>query len=52
MVKAKVYDALQSQIWSTLPGFCTKPTDLKESFKGIAKILGSALNDCIVLPGS
>lgn len=44
-VESKTYDALQMQIWSLLPGFCTTPTDLKESFKGIAKILGSALSD-------
>ncbi len=27
------------------PGFCTKPTDLLASFKGIARSLGMALND-------
>uniref|UniRef100_A0A8C1ULH3 Ribosomal RNA processing 12 homolog n=1 Tax=Cyprinus carpio TaxID=7962 RepID=A0A8C1ULH3_CYPCA len=32
-------------IWTMLPGFCTKPTDLLASFKGIARSLGMALND-------
>ena len=30
MVKAKVYDALQLQIWSLLPSFCNHATDVKE----------------------
>ncbi|NP_001025447.1 RRP12-like protein [Danio rerio] len=42
---AKVYQTLQMQIWTMLPGFCTKPTDLLVSFKGIARSLGMALND-------
>ncbi|KAI2657902.1 RRP12-like protein [Labeo rohita] len=42
---AKVYQTLQMQIWTMLPGFCTKPTDLLTSFKGIARSLGMALND-------
>ncbi|KAL5020867.1 hypothetical protein ScPMuIL_000022 [Solemya velum] len=42
---AETYDTLQSQIWSFLPGFCTRPTDLAQSFKGIAKVLGTAIND-------
>ncbi|XP_061180059.1 RRP12-like protein isoform X1 [Saccostrea echinata] len=44
-VVCKSYDALQRQIWSLLPGFCTQPTDLAQSFKGICKILGSAISD-------
>ncbi|XP_071507435.1 RRP12-like protein [Diadema antillarum] len=44
-VQGKAYDVLQSQIWSLLPGFCKHPTDLATSFKGIAKILGTALNE-------
>lgn len=44
-VEAKTYDVLQSQIWSLLPGFCKNPSDLAQSFKGIARILGTALND-------
>ncbi|TRZ03628.1 hypothetical protein DNTS_008598 [Danionella cerebrum] len=42
---AKVYQTLQMQIWTMLPGFCTKPVDLLTSFKGIARSLGMALND-------
>uniref|UniRef100_A0A672PW52 Uncharacterized protein n=1 Tax=Sinocyclocheilus grahami TaxID=75366 RepID=A0A672PW52_SINGR len=42
---AKVYQTLQMQIWTMLPGFCTKPTDLLAAFKGIARSLGMALND-------
>ncbi|XP_067276745.1 RRP12-like protein [Pseudorasbora parva] len=42
---AKVYQTLEMQIWTMLPGFCTKPTDLLASFKGIARCLGMALND-------
>ncbi|XP_052428991.1 RRP12-like protein [Carassius gibelio] len=42
---AKVYQTLQMQIWTMLPGFCTKPTDLLTSFKGFARSLGMTLND-------
>ncbi|XP_013779774.1 RRP12-like protein isoform X2 [Limulus polyphemus] len=45
IVESKTYSVLQTQIWSLLPGFCTQPTDLTESFKGIAKILGLALSE-------
>ncbi|XP_013379809.1 RRP12-like protein isoform X2 [Lingula anatina] len=44
-VESKTYDALQMQIWSLLPGFCNNPIDLPQSFKGIAKVLGSAISD-------
>ncbi|XP_041369339.1 RRP12-like protein [Gigantopelta aegis] len=44
-VAAKTYDTLQQQIWSLLSGFCQNPTDITQSFKGIAKILGSAITD-------
>ncbi|XP_023218874.1 RRP12-like protein [Centruroides sculpturatus] len=43
-IEAQLYSAVQSQIWSMLPGFCTNPVDFPQSFKGIAKILGTALN--------
>ncbi|XP_076830227.1 RRP12-like protein [Brachyhypopomus gauderio] len=39
----KVYQTLELQIWTLLPGFCTKPTDLSSSFKGIARSLGMAI---------
>lgn len=29
-----------------LPGFCTCPVDLLASFKGIARMLGMAINEC------
>ncbi|KAK2163707.1 hypothetical protein LSH36_75g12086 [Paralvinella palmiformis] len=45
VVQAKTYDTLQLQIWSLLPGFCNKPTDLTESFKSIAKVLGVGLRE-------
>ena len=45
VLESKTYDALQQQIWSLLPGFCNKTTDLLEAFPGIAKILGSAITD-------
>ncbi|RUS76379.1 hypothetical protein EGW08_015859 [Elysia chlorotica] len=45
VAQSKAYDALQLQIWSMLRGFCDHPTDVKQSFQGIAKILGTALNE-------
>ncbi|BFY98332.1 hypothetical protein BsWGS_01372 [Bradybaena similaris] len=45
IAKSKAYEALQLQIWSMLKGFCDHPTDLKQSFQGIAKTLGTALSD-------
>ncbi|XP_060581938.1 RRP12-like protein [Ruditapes philippinarum] len=45
IVASKTYEALQLQIWSMLPGFCTRPTDLAQSFKGIAKVLGTAISE-------
>ncbi|CAM1307241.1 RRP12 (predicted), partial [Pycnogonum litorale] len=45
MAEFKTLNILQSQIWSLLPGFCTHPTDLKDSFKGIARLLGSLLTE-------
>merc|ERR1719309_1626752 len=40
----KTYEVLVYQIWSLLPGFCKDPVDLKESFKNIAKIIGTELS--------
>ncbi|XP_014254012.1 RRP12-like protein [Cimex lectularius] len=37
------YDLLQSQIWSLLPSFSKQPSDITESFPGIAKALGGVL---------
>ncbi|XP_077469171.1 RRP12-like protein [Stigmatopora argus] len=44
-LEAKVYQTLQLQIWTMLPGFCTCPVDLVPSFKGIARALGTAINE-------
>nr|KAF6425644.1 ribosomal RNA processing 12-like protein [Molossus molossus] len=44
-VESKIYDTLQWQIWTLLPGFCTKPTDVASSFKGLARTLGMALSE-------
>ncbi|XP_067858888.1 RRP12-like protein [Heptranchias perlo] len=44
-IEAKIYDTLQWQIWTMLPGFCTKPTDTAVAFKGIARTLGTAISD-------
>uniref|UniRef100_A0AAQ5YJD6 Ribosomal RNA-processing protein 12-like conserved domain-containing protein n=1 Tax=Amphiprion ocellaris TaxID=80972 RepID=A0AAQ5YJD6_AMPOC len=44
-LEAKVYQTLQLQIWTMLPGFCTCPVDLIKSFKGMARTLGMAINE-------
>ncbi|XP_047458867.1 RRP12-like protein [Mugil cephalus] len=44
-LEAKVYQTLQLQIWTMLPGFCTCPVDLLVSFKVIARTLGTAINE-------
>jgi len=41
----KTYEVLVYQIWSLLPGFCNNPTDLKESFQSLARILGTELSN-------
>jgi len=41
---AKTYEAIVAQIWSLLPGFCNGATDVKVSFKGLAKTLGELLH--------
>lgn len=33
------------QLWNLLPCFCTSPTDIKDNFKTIAKVLGMAITD-------
>uniref|UniRef100_A0A8C3S995 Ribosomal RNA processing 12 homolog n=1 Tax=Chelydra serpentina TaxID=8475 RepID=A0A8C3S995_CHESE len=33
------------QIWTMLPGFCTRPTDVAASFKGLARTLGTAISE-------
>ncbi|NXU48748.1 RRP12 protein, partial [Turnix velox] len=44
-VEAKIYDTLQWQVWALLPGFCTHPTDVVGSFKGLARTLGMAISE-------
>ena len=44
-IGAHSYDLLQSQIWALLPCFCNNPADVKDNFKMIAKILGTAIAD-------
>ncbi|XP_063818418.1 RRP12-like protein [Pseudophryne corroboree] len=44
-LEAKIYETLQWQIWTMLPGFCTKPVDVVDSFKGIARSLGMVISD-------
>ena len=42
-IGCKTYEVLEYQIWSLLPGFCNGPTDLKDSFKSLARTLGKQL---------
>ncbi|CAL8284031.1 unnamed protein product [Arctogadus glacialis] len=44
-LEAKVYNTLQMQIWTMLPGFCTGATDIQTSFKSLARALGTAINE-------
>ncbi|XP_059803243.1 RRP12-like protein [Hypanus sabinus] len=44
-LEAKIYDTLQWQIWTMLPGFCTKPTDTAVAFQSVARTLGMAISD-------
>ena len=45
-VKAKHFTLIYHQIWNILPTICsTHPTDVKENFKNIAKLLGQLLTD-------
>ena len=46
MLEAKIFDNLQNQIWSMLPGFCNYSTDLQVGFVNIAKTLGEMLEKC------
>lgn len=44
-LESKIYDTLQWQVWSLLPGFCTHPTDVLGAFKGLARTLGMAISE-------
>lgn len=39
------YELLYMQLWNLLPSFCNYPTDVKDNFKSIAKILGTILSE-------
>lgn len=38
-------ELLYLQLWNLLPCFCNNPTDIKDNFKSIAKILGVAISE-------
>lgn len=40
-----IYELFQAQVWSLLPSFCNRPTDIKDSFKNIAKVLGTLITE-------
>ncbi|XP_064000645.1 RRP12-like protein [Pogoniulus pusillus] len=44
-MEAKIYDTLQWQVWTLLPGFCIHPVDVLEAFKGLARTLGMAISE-------
>ncbi|XP_012287618.1 RRP12-like protein isoform X2 [Orussus abietinus] len=44
-VGSHTYALLMSQIWALLPCFCNDADDIKDSFKNIARILGSAISE-------
>ncbi|KAM9232142.1 RRP12-like protein [Leptosomus discolor] len=44
-MEAKIYDTLQWQVWTLLPGFCIHPTDVLGAFKGLARTLGMAISE-------
>ncbi|XP_048507370.1 RRP12-like protein isoform X2 [Athalia rosae] len=43
--RSHTYELLTSQIWSLLPNFCNNPDDIRDSFKNIARILGTAISE-------
>ncbi|CAH1156050.1 unnamed protein product [Phaedon cochleariae] len=38
-------ELLYLQLWNLLPCFCNHPTDIKDNFKTVAKVMGSAISD-------
>lgn len=44
-VNAHTYELLCAQFWALLPNFCNNPSDVKASFKSLARILGTVLKD-------
>lgn len=45
LVVTLLYHPLPPQIWTLLPGFCTRPTDVATAFKGLARTLGTAISE-------
>jgi len=45
VAEAKVYELLQFQIWTLLPGFCIRAVDVRTAFKSVAKTLGILLQE-------
>ena len=41
---AMQYRVLSLQVWALLPGFCTRPSDLSDGFKMVAKEMGRAIS--------
>ncbi|XP_076241510.1 RRP12-like protein isoform X1 [Calliopsis andreniformis] len=44
-IGGKTYEFLLSQIWAILPSICQNASDVKDTFKNIAKLLGMTFND-------
>ncbi|CAG9830042.1 unnamed protein product [Diabrotica balteata] len=38
-------ELLYLQLWNLLPCFCSHPKDIKDSFKTVAKVMGTAISD-------
>uniref|UniRef100_A0A6P7FHR4 RRP12-like protein n=1 Tax=Diabrotica virgifera virgifera TaxID=50390 RepID=A0A6P7FHR4_DIAVI len=38
-------ELLYLQLWNLLPCFCSQPKDIKDSFKTVAKVMGTAISD-------
>ncbi|KYN06248.1 PREDICTED: RRP12-like protein [Cyphomyrmex costatus] len=45
LADGKTYECLVTQIWSILPSLCNDASDVKDNFKSVAKILGTAISD-------
>ncbi|XP_059572993.1 RRP12-like protein isoform X2 [Alligator mississippiensis] len=45
MLKSKIYNKLEGQVWSLLPVFCRCPTDVVNSFSRLAHTLGMTLSE-------
>lgn len=44
-VNAHTYELMCGQLWSLLPNFCNNPSDIKDNFKNVARVLGTVLKD-------